>query len=45
LDAHAQKKKQLRLADQKFLEGQTSDLPELEITENCTCVDDLKLEA
>jgi len=44
LDAHAQKKKQLRLADQKFLEGQTSDLPELEITENSTCIDDLKLE-
>jgi len=44
LDAHAQKKKHLRLADQKFLESQTSDLPELEITENSTCVSDLKLD-
>jgi len=34
LDAHAREKKRLRLADRKFLEGLTADLPELGIEED-----------
>ncbi len=33
LDAHAREKKRLRLEDQKFIESQTADLPELGIEE------------
>lgn len=44
LDTHAQKKKRLRLADRKFFESQTGDLPELEITEQNISADELELD-
>ena len=33
LDAHARKKKRMRLEDRKYFESQTGDLPQLDITE------------
>jgi IS5 family transposase len=33
LDTHARKKKRMRLADRKYFESQTGDLPQLDITE------------
>jgi hypothetical protein len=44
LDAHALKKKRLRLADRKFFESQTDDLPELAVTERNILAEDLGLE-
>jgi hypothetical protein len=43
LDAHALKKKRLRLADQKFFEGQTGDLPKLDIQERDILAEELDL--
>jgi hypothetical protein len=43
LDKNAQKKKRLRLADRKFFESQTDDLPTLEITEQAISAEELKL--
>ena len=43
LDAQARKKKRLRLADRKFFESQTGDLPELEITERKMSAEELDL--
>jgi len=43
LDAHARKKKRLRLADRKFFDSQTGDLPELEVTERDTLTGKLEL--
>jgi hypothetical protein len=43
LDTHALKKKRLRLADRKFFESQTGDLPELDITERNMPAEDLDL--
>ena len=43
LDTHARRKKGLRLADRKFFEGQTSDLPQLDITERNILAEELDL--
>ena len=43
LDAHAREKKRLRLADRKFLESQTDDLPEFDITEREMSAEELEL--
>jgi len=44
LDVRARMKKRLRLADQKFLESQTDDLPQLDIAKRDIPVADLELE-
>jgi IS5 family transposase len=44
LDLHARKKKLLRLADAQFLEGQTPDLPELEMQLRALKLEDVELE-
>jgi IS5 family transposase len=44
LDAHAREKKRLRLADRKFFESQTDDLPELDIAERDILAEELELE-
>ncbi len=44
LDAHAREKKKLRLADRKFLESRTADLPELDIDEGEHLSEELTLE-
>ena len=43
LDAHAREKKKLRLADRKFYESRTEDLPELDIEDIERSTDDLTL--
>lgn len=43
LDAHARKKKKLRLEDRKFREAQTEDFPELDFEDGELRSDDLKL--
>lgn len=44
LDLHAKKKKLLRLADAQFLEGQTPDLPELQMQLRALKLEDVELE-
>jgi hypothetical protein len=44
LDLHAKKKKLLRLADAKFLAGQTPDLPKLQVQLREFKVDNIELE-
>ena len=44
LDNHAKKKKRLRLADKRFFESQTADLPGLEIEKQELCAKELNLE-
>lgn len=44
LELHAKKKKLLRLADAQFLEGQTPDLPKLQLQLRALKLDDLELE-
>jgi hypothetical protein len=43
LDRHAQEKKSLRLADRKFLESQTGDLPGMDIAERKILAEELQL--
>jgi len=43
LDRHAQEKKSLRLADRKFLEGRTGDLPGMDIAERNILAEELQL--
>ena len=43
LDRHAQEKKSLRLADRKFLESQTGDLPGMDIAERKILTEELQL--
>jgi hypothetical protein len=43
LDRYAKEKKSLRLADQKFLESRTDDLPAMNITERNVLAEELKL--
>ena len=43
MDAHAREKKKLRLADRKFYESQTGDLPDLDIEDGELRSDDLTL--
>ena len=44
LDLHAKKKRLLRLADERFLAGQTPDLPKLELQLRELKIDDIELE-
>ena len=44
LDLHAKKKKLLRLADAQFLDGQTADLPKLEVPSRELTLDAVQLE-
>jgi len=44
LDLHAKKKKLLRLADAQFLEGQTPDLPHLQMQLRALSLEDVELE-
>jgi len=44
LDAHARRKKQLRLEDRKFFESRTEDLPELCIAESTLLSEELTLD-
>jgi hypothetical protein len=44
LDLHAKKKKLQRLADERFLAGQTADLPKLELQLRELKIDDIELE-
>ena len=43
LDRYAREKKSLRLADQKFFESRTDDLPAMNITERKVLAEELKL--
>lgn len=43
LDAHAKKKKHMRLEDRKFFESQTGDLPQLNVTECTILAEELEL--
>jgi len=43
LDANARKKKQLRLADKRFAESRTPDLPELDVAEAEVLADELEI--
>ena len=43
LDGYAREKKSLRLADQKFFESRTDDLPAMNITERKVLAEELKL--
>jgi len=43
LDANAREKKQLRLADRKFFESRTSDLPDLYVAETELLADELEI--
>ena len=43
LDRHAQEKKSLRLADRKFMESRTSDLPGIDIAERKVLAEELQL--
>ena len=43
LDAHARKKKKLRLEDRKFIQSQTADIPDLNIQEREILSQELKL--
>lgn len=43
LDAHAKKKKHMRLEDRKFFESQTGDLPQLNVTECTILAEELAL--
>lgn len=44
LELHAKKKKLLRLADARFLDGQTTDLPKLQLQLRALKLDDIELE-
>ena len=45
LDAHAREKKLMRLADRKYFESQTGDLPALDIKERNLLAEELQLAA
>jgi hypothetical protein len=44
LDLHARKKKLLRLADARFLEGKTPDFPKLQMQRRALKLEDVELE-